>query len=175
VSDLIPIGRFAELTGLTVKALHLYDREDLLPPAFVDLASGYRYYSPEQVATGCAIRVLRSLDMPLAEIAAVLTATDDGSIETAFQRHRRRLEDQRREIDRNLETLPSPRQWHTMIGKERTMGETKTYTCSFCGKPNAEVARMIAGPKGVYICNECVSKCNEVLVAAAQSTEETRA
>jgi hypothetical protein len=34
--------------------------------------------------------------------------------------------------------------------------------CSFCGKPNTEVERLVAGP-GVYICDECVGLCNEVL------------
>lgn len=34
--------------------------------------------------------------------------------------------------------------------------------CSFCGKPSQEVTRLIAGP-GVYICNECVVLCTEIL------------
>ena len=34
--------------------------------------------------------------------------------------------------------------------------------CSFCGKPDSQVERLIAGP-GVYICNECVALCNELL------------
>ena len=34
--------------------------------------------------------------------------------------------------------------------------------CSFCGKPSSDVAKVIAGP-GVYICNECVGLCNDIL------------
>jgi ATP-dependent Clp protease ATP-binding subunit ClpX len=34
--------------------------------------------------------------------------------------------------------------------------------CSFCGKGGSEVERLIAGP-GVYICNECVELCAQVL------------
>lgn len=34
--------------------------------------------------------------------------------------------------------------------------------CSFCGKPTSNVGRLIAGP-GVYICNECVGLCIEIL------------
>jgi len=34
--------------------------------------------------------------------------------------------------------------------------------CSFCGKAKSEVDRLIAGP-GVYICNECVGLCNEII------------
>lgn len=34
--------------------------------------------------------------------------------------------------------------------------------CSFCAKPSSEVEKVIAGP-GVYICNECVGLCNDIL------------
>src|SRR3712207_5574720 len=37
--------------------------------------------------------------------------------------------------------------------------------CSFCAKPEHEVAKVIAGP-GIYICNECVRLCNDILEAA---------
>ena len=32
----------------------------------------------------------------------------------------------------------------------------QTYNCSFCGKDQEQVQRLIAGPGRVYICNECV-------------------
>ncbi len=35
--------------------------------------------------------------------------------------------------------------------------------CSFCGRSQDEVARLIAGPDDVYICNECVALCQEIL------------
>jgi len=34
--------------------------------------------------------------------------------------------------------------------------------CSFCGKAKSEVGKLIAGP-GVYICNECVGLCGEII------------
>jgi ATP-dependent Clp protease ATP-binding subunit ClpX len=34
--------------------------------------------------------------------------------------------------------------------------------CSFCGKSHNQVAKVVAGP-GVWICNECVALCNEIL------------
>jgi ATP-dependent Clp protease ATP-binding subunit ClpX len=39
---------------------------------------------------------------------------------------------------------------------------TATLTCSFCGKHQRQVNRLIAGP-GVYICNECVDRCVEII------------
>ena len=38
--------------------------------------------------------------------------------------------------------------------------------CSFCAKAAPEVAKIIAGP-GIYICDECVRLCNEILDSAA--------
>jgi ATP-dependent Clp protease ATP-binding subunit ClpX len=35
--------------------------------------------------------------------------------------------------------------------------------CSFCNRSGDEVKRLIAGPRGVYICNECVDLCTEIL------------
>ncbi|MEB3430038.1 ATP-dependent Clp protease ATP-binding subunit ClpX [Citroniella saccharovorans] len=40
--------------------------------------------------------------------------------------------------------------------------EKDDITCSFCGRSQDEVDRIIAGP-GVYICNECAKLCNEIL------------
>lgn len=37
-----------------------------------------------------------------------------------------------------------------------------TTLCSFCGKSNEDVAKLIAGP-GVYICDECVGLCDRIL------------
>jgi ATP-dependent Clp protease ATP-binding subunit ClpX len=34
--------------------------------------------------------------------------------------------------------------------------------CTFCGKLRTEVETLIAGP-GIYICNECVALCNEII------------
>lgn len=35
--------------------------------------------------------------------------------------------------------------------------------CSFCGKPQEQVNRLIAGPNGTYICDSCVDICSEIL------------
>jgi ATP-dependent Clp protease ATP-binding subunit ClpX len=38
-----------------------------------------------------------------------------------------------------------------------------TYRCSFCGKSQDLVQRLIAGPSGVYICDECIDLCREII------------
>ncbi len=45
-------------------------------------------------------------------------------------------------------------------------------TCSFCGKSQNDVRKLIAGP-GVYICNECIDICNEIINDDEQTTTST--
>jgi ClpX C4-type zinc finger len=40
---------------------------------------------------------------------------------------------------------------------------TKTLYCSFCGKSQHEVKRLISGPAAIFICDECVGLCNEII------------
>ena len=72
---LLTIGDFARATGLTHKALRLYDDLGLLPPAEVDPVSGYRRYAPSQVDGARLVATLRLLGMPLARIRTVLGLT----------------------------------------------------------------------------------------------------
>ena len=51
------------------------------------------------------------------------------------------------------------------------MSEEKTkLNCSFCGKEQAKVKKLIAGPN-TYICNECVDLCNDILVEEDKNDE----
>jgi len=43
--------------------------------------------------------------------------------------------------------------------------------CSFCGKVQDDVKKLIAGPS-VYICNECVDLCNDIIDEETKSQEE---
>jgi ATP-dependent Clp protease ATP-binding subunit ClpX len=45
----------------------------------------------------------------------------------------------------------------------KTSGNHENYRCSFCGKSQDEVKKLIAGPS-VYICDECVDLCNDIIV-----------
>ncbi|HZR99677.1 MAG TPA: ATP-dependent Clp protease ATP-binding subunit ClpX [Chloroflexota bacterium] len=47
-----------------------------------------------------------------------------------------------------------------MTNSRGTRGQ---YHCSFCGKPQDQVRRLIAGPGAVYICDECVELCREII------------
>jgi ATP-dependent Clp protease ATP-binding subunit ClpX len=45
--------------------------------------------------------------------------------------------------------------------------------CSFCAKPSSAVEKIIAGP-GVYICNECVQLCGDILAEQRQASSPAR-
>ena len=44
----------------------------------------------------------------------------------------------------------------------RSNGPTKDLSCSFCGKSQKDVRKLIAGPS-VYVCDECVELCNDII------------
>jgi len=70
----LSIGAFARRSFLSMKALRLYDRLGLLTPDHVDPATGYRRYRQSQLAVARLVAMLRRLDMPLAQVAQVLSA-----------------------------------------------------------------------------------------------------
>ena len=70
---LLSTGEFARASGLSRKALRLYDELGLLPPAQVDPATGYRFYDPAQLEQARLVAWLRRLGMPLATIRLVST------------------------------------------------------------------------------------------------------
>ena len=45
--------------------------------------------------------------------------------------------------------------------------------CSFCGKTQSQVQKLIAGPNGAYICDECVDICSEIIDEELMDAEDT--
>jgi len=103
-SNLLSIGRFARLCGLSVGALRHYDAFGLLPPLHVDPDTGYRMYGREQLEAARLIARLRGLDMPLPEIRVVvsLPAADRRA---AIARHRARMEARTMRLQRIVHQL----------------------------------------------------------------------
>ena len=53
-----------------------------------------------------------------------------------------------------------------------TKGDGKLLYCSFCGKSQHEVRKLIAGPS-VFICDECVDLCNDIITEELQDKDES--
>lgn len=97
-------GEFAELVGLSIPQLRRYDRLQLLAPKERS-ASGYRYYGSGQTGAGRVIALLRSMDMPIAEIRRVLQGLDDDERKQLFSDHKARLEERLEEAQSLLNAV----------------------------------------------------------------------
>jgi DNA-binding transcriptional MerR regulator len=100
----IGIGEFARRSGLSVKALRLYDRRRVLVPARVDDVSSYRYYDVVQLEDARLVAMLRQLDLSLAAIRK-LVACEPVDAADQIAAHWRKVEsahDARRELADHL-------------------------------------------------------------------------
>jgi DNA-binding transcriptional MerR regulator len=103
--ELLPIGRFARASGLTIGALRHYDEEGVLVPADVDPATGYRRYRRDQLQMARAVAALRDLELSIPAIRALLAADDPGTRATVLQDERMRLEARTARLQRALHRL----------------------------------------------------------------------
>jgi DNA-binding transcriptional MerR regulator len=97
------VGEFARLAGVSAKVLRTYDAAGLFAPAWVDPASGYRYYSPAQLPKLRRILALRDVGLSRAEIGDL--ACGGADLRASLERRRAELQAERREVERRLAML----------------------------------------------------------------------
>ena len=97
---LLRIGEVARLFNLSVGTLRHYEQMGLLEPAYVDAASGYRYYGARQLSTLNTISHLRVLDLPLAQIREFVTTRDVDLMQRQLAQQQELIERKRRELER---------------------------------------------------------------------------
>jgi DNA-binding transcriptional MerR regulator len=102
---LMPIGIFSRMTGLSHRALRLYADRGLLPPAFVDGVTGYRYYDVHSIRAAEMIRLLRRLGVPLGEMRLYIDAAATDSLEETIAQQKQRLEQEQARLDAALRLL----------------------------------------------------------------------
>lgn len=162
---LLTIGEFARRSGLSIRALRLYDRIGLLRPAEVVPGTGYRRYANRQLYAGRLIALLRRLDMPLTEITAIVGSTGPAAAErlavywTAVEQ---RLAAQRELADRLVRNLavgvPAPDEtWSVSVRdvpEQHVLSELRYVTAAELGWIRDATARLNAladrsgGPAG---------------------------
>src|SRR6478672_10196859 len=59
-----------------------------------------------------------------------------------------------------------------MAGKNVEKRDNQTLCCSFCGKSQKEVKKLIAGPT-VYICDECIGLCNDIIAEEIEKEDSS--
>lgn len=70
---LIKIGELAALAGVSVKALRIYEKKNIIKPVEVDLVNGYRYYSAGQLEQVESLLELQDMGFSLNEIERILS------------------------------------------------------------------------------------------------------
>ena len=103
----ITVGDFSRATHLSVKTLRHYHQVGLLEQAAVNPDTGYRYYSAGQIPTAQVIRRLRDLEMPVADVKAVLAAADAPARNGLIAAHLDRLEAELAQTRSAVESLRS--------------------------------------------------------------------
>ncbi len=73
--ELIKIGELAAMAGISVKALRVYEKKNIITPITVDTETGYRYYSPGQLQQVEALLALQDMGFTLNEIALIMSGT----------------------------------------------------------------------------------------------------
>jgi DNA-binding transcriptional MerR regulator len=102
---LLPIGAFSRASSLSIKALRAYHEAGLLVPARIDPGNGYRTYHSSQLIDAAVIARLRSLDLPLEQVAEVVHARDPQVTAQVLAEHRTRMRARLDEVARIVDEL----------------------------------------------------------------------
>jgi DNA-binding transcriptional MerR regulator len=104
---LLPIGMFSRASSLSIKMLRAYHEAGILVPAQVDRFTGYRMYTPDQLADAAIIRRLRALDLPLERVRDVVRARDPEFTRQVLAAHERAMQARLAETERIVAELQS--------------------------------------------------------------------
>ena len=103
---MLKIGEFSKLSRVSVRMLRHYDEIGLLPPASIDSATGYRYYSEDQLPVAGRITALRDIGFGLGEIQACQQGRENPQVLAAlFSARREALRGELAALQRQLRLL----------------------------------------------------------------------
>src|SRR4051794_26958158 len=103
--EILSIGQFARLAGLSVGALRHYDELGVLRPAEVDDSTSYRRYRGNQLETARTTARLREFELPPDEIRAAPAADDPADQRRLLTAHRARVEARTNRLHLSLHVL----------------------------------------------------------------------
>ena len=109
----LSIGALSRLSGVSIRALHHYDRIGLLRPSEVGNA-GYRYYDDEATERLWQILFYRELDFPLSDIAGILSSPSFDRTR-ALKEHRTLLLQKRERLDRLIDLVSNAMKGETTM------------------------------------------------------------
>lgn len=97
--SLFSIGDVAKMFHLSVGSMRHYENLGILIPEYVDPQTNYRYYSPRQFEILNTVRYLRTLDMPLPQIADFLKNRDIDVIEDKLLNQKQQVIQKKKELE----------------------------------------------------------------------------
>lgn len=100
----LQISEIAELTGLSVRTLHYYDKIGLLKPAEINQYNGYRFYDENSLERLKRILYYRELEFPLKEIPLLLSK-DPQPLKSELLERRNALMKQKQHLEKLLKTI----------------------------------------------------------------------
>lgn len=168
------IGAFSRLAQLSIRVLRHYDEIGLLKPAKASRATGYRYYTAEQLARAHRIVALKDLGLSLAQVKRLMQQEHSlDAIAGMLQLERARAEQERdaaerrlRDLDRRLAELSDFGRLSEIDIVEKAVPATPYLAC------RATVADF---PAAYVLMNEIVARCEPLgpwspLLALAHDT-----
>ena len=106
--QLLKIGELAALAGISVKALRVYEKKNIIKPVRVDEESGYRYYSAGQLEQVESLMELQDMGFSLVEIEQILSGErSKEEILTLFEEKERSLQEVLWKTQARLEEIGS--------------------------------------------------------------------
>jgi len=104
--NFLTIGELAKLSGVNIKSLRYYDRIGVLPPAYVDSVTNYRYYSHNQISLLIAIQLCIELDIPLKNFNQYISEDKNTIYIDRLYNHGKQIATEKiNQINRKLSTL----------------------------------------------------------------------
>ena len=151
ITSQIPIGRFSILTRISQKNLRSYDENGILSPEYKDIATGYRYYSTNQISIALKINILKRMEFSNTEILEIMQAlqernTNEHQLNKLITKKANQLQ---KKIDQ-LQNIAS------VLRKSKTLEELLMSVTNVEIKDVQEVRVISKREKGTY--NETVGK-----------------
>ncbi len=98
---MLSIGKTAYVAGVTVKAIKHYESIGLVQPAFVNLETGYRFYSQKEQQQLIRIKTLRHFGVSLSDIMA----EGDKEMESLLVKRKKEIEQEMKELQKKTEAI----------------------------------------------------------------------
>ncbi|WP_128893818.1 MerR family transcriptional regulator [Longirhabdus pacifica] len=131
-NNLLLINEFSKLTGLSRKALYIYEQKNILHPSYIDPVNDYRYYNTNQLLMAKRIKLLKQAGLTLKEIEKVVNeALSHDEINDLIQKQLQIQMDKVMEANQTIQQL-------NMLSNTITASEGDVTTCYVEALPVAE-------------------------------------